>query len=1004
MSAPPSGTVTFLFTDIAGSTRSWESTPDAMSAALDRHNEILAGAIRRHGGHIFKTVGDAFCSAFSNAGQAVAAAIDGQRALAAEEWGAMPMSVRMAIHTGNAESKGGDYFGIDLSLVGRLASAGYGGQVLLSSTSAALVRDHLPPGVSLVDLREHRLRDISRPERVHMLAAPGLAGDFPPLPSLATTPTNIVPPLTSLVGRDEEIAAVAQSLRGGRRLVTLVGPGGVGKTRVAIETALGLWDHFFDGVWVADISPISAEELLPAAVASVFQLRDARPGDEIRVLGRQLAGQKVLLVLDNCEHLREGCARLAAEALAAAPGLSLLATSREALGIAGESVIGLAPLGLPGPAEAVALDAMESFPALRLFRERGALVRSGFEFTEANAAAALSICRGLDALPLAIELAASRLSSMTVEQVATRVAGSLVGLQKDDPTRPPRQQTLRALVDWSSELLNERQRALFLDLSVFAGSWSPEGAAAICGEPGETEDEMVDRLGELVEKSLVVFEERNGTARYRYLDTIRRYAQEALDAGGRRSLLELKRCDWCVQLAIEAESHLRGPEQVAWLGRLNLEMPNFRGALTWCIDTDPARGMELAGHLFRYWWVYGLLAEGRRWLDALVLAGDGAATSSRALVLYGAGVLAHGQGDYEAAEARFKGAIEIYRELGDGDGEADALSGLANVAWRRGDYQGALAKHKRALAMYRTSGDRNRIASSLNNLGLALADRGDHAAARAFYEESLAIRRELGDQLGILTALHNLGIVAAQEGDWERALDSQRAAVESGRRLGDRRAVASALIEIGAVSIRLRKPSEALRAYGEALDLSEEHGDAVRTAQAVEGLAMVAIDGRQWEPAALLTGAAAAQRRRLGMPMTAAETAFTGERLAALARALGNERLQELQRRGAELAGIRGVAGRLQEALRAHEQSRATGPLGDGELLKLTSREGEILGLVALGLTNQEIAERLVVSVRTVETHLGNVYAKIGARGRADAVAFAVRAGLAVPRTGGGTG
>lgn len=998
MSTPPSGTVTFLFTDVVRSTEAWESAPEAMSAALERHNELLGAIIRSHGGYVFKTVGDAFCSAFENAAQAVEAAIEAQLALSREPWEDTRLQVRMAIHTGSPELRTGDYFGLDLSRVSRLAGAGYGGQVLLSGAAAALAADRLPPGASLIDLHEHRLRDLSQPEHVFMVVAPGMEVEFPPLRTLAAPPHNLVAPLTSLVGREDEIARVCAALLGGRRLVTLTGPGGVGKTRIAVEAARRLLDDFGDGVWLIDMAPLTSGEMVPATVASVLRLREALPGDEIGAIGRHMEEKAVLLVLDNCEHVRAACGGFAATLLALAPDLRVLATSREALAVTGEEVQAVAPLGLPPLDEPTSPEALETYPALKLLSERAGLVRTGFAITGANADTVVSICRRLDALPLAIELAASRFSSMTPNEVLARITDRFPALGRSDPSRAHRQETLQALIEWSSQLLDSQQRTLFQRLSVFAGGWDVAAAAAVCGSPGELEGEVADCLSELVEKSLVVFEDNEGVGRYRYLDTIRAYARERLTESGESEEIEQRHREWCLQLATAADANVRGPDQVLWLSRLAIEVPNLRAALASCLQSDVATGLALGGRLFRFWWLHGLLAEGRRWLDEFLRASS-APDEARALVLFGAGILAHGQADYPAALRSFTEALGTYQALGNELGEADSLTGLANVAWRQGDPAAAAGLHRQGLAICRAAGDNNRMAASLNNLGLALVDAGDYDSARAAYEESLEIRQRIGDEIGALTALHNLGIVFAHAGEPSRALEIQGAIIETARRLGDKRAVVSALLEVGRLSLDAGSAADAARAYGEALELSEEIDDQVRTIQAVEGLGMVAVDARQWELAGVLTGAAATRRTRLGAPMTPADLDFTGKRMEALRKALGERRMTEAQRQGTGMARLDGIVGRLLDALESEAQGKpgARAEPG-GQVSGITPREAEILGLVALGLTNQEIAERLVVSVRTVETHLGNVYGKIGVRGRAEAAAFAVRAGLANAR------
>lgn len=816
----------------------------------------------------------------------------------------------------------------------------------------------------------------------------------------AAPPNNLTSPLTSFVGREEELSGITSSLTGETRLVTLTGPGGVGKTRTAIEAARRLLSEFEDGAWLIDIAPLAAADLVPAAVAAVLSIREPQPESITEAIARQLEGKRLLIVLDNCEHMRDASARLVRALLERVPSLRILATSREPLAIDGEVVRVIGPLATPAADEEVPIEAVERYPALRLWRERAVLVRPGFAFTAANAPMAIEICRHLDGLPLAIELAASRLSAMTAEQILARIAGRVGDLRGRDGTRDARQHDIRSLVDWSYRLLDPAQQQLFRRLSVFSGSWEAGAAVRVCGDPGDGDDEVVDRLADLVDRSLVVFEERDGAGRYRYLETIRAYAREKLDESGEAGAMGSRHRGWCLLLAVEGESNLRGPQQKVWLSRLDAEMPNLRGALSSSLETDPDVALQLAGTLMRFWWLRGFLSEGRRWLDEAVAAGSAGPEAAQALALYGAGILAHAQADYAAAVERLNRALSLYESVGDTLGRADAITALANVAWRQGNLRRAAQLHGRSLAVYREANDDRRVAAALNNLGLVLVDSGDYATARGLYEESLAMKQRLGDELGALSTLHNLGIVASHEGDYQRALDIQMDIAQAGRRLGDKRAMISAWLEVGGISLSLGRPGEAVRAYGEALDLTTETSDRVRRAQAIEGLTVVAVEAGHWEIAAELWGTAQEERRTIGAPPTPADQELTAPRIARMLREMGEARVAAARARASARGNLSALISELQASPWSGEDVAATRKAG-AVPTGITAREAEILGLVALGLTNQEIAERLVVSVRTVETHLGNVYGKIGARGRADAAAFAVRTGLATTRGSG---
>jgi predicted ATPase/class 3 adenylate cyclase len=572
----PTGTVTFLFTDIEGSTQLWEQHPDAMRLALARHDASLTAAIQSNHGHVFKTVGDAFCAAFAMAPDAIDAALAAQRHLHALQPSAVPsaaglaLKVRIALHTGAAKVRGGDYFGPALNRVARLLAIAHGGQVLLSGATQELVQDDLPPGSSLRDLGRHRLRDLQRPEQVYQLFAPDLPAHFPPLRSLEAFRHNLPVQLTSFIGRKREMAEVKRLLAESR-LLTLTGSGGCGKTRLALQVAADLLEEFPEGVWLVELAPLADPGLVPQAVASVLGLRE-EPGRSLTAtLTDALRARSLLLVLDNCEHLLSACAQLVESLLHACPQLRVLASSREGLGIGGEQTYPVPSLSLPDPQRLPALDELQEYEAVRLFAERAGLSQPRFAVTAANAPSVVQVCRRLDGIPLAIELAAARMKALPVEKIAERLDDCFRLLTGGSRTALPRQQTLRALIDWSYNLLSEPERTLLRRVSVFAGGWTLEAAEAVCaGEaecagappgplPGIKAWEVIDLLTSLVEKSLVMYEEQGGEARYRLLETVRQYARDRLLETGEAAAVRGRHRDWCLALAERAE-----PETTNW--------------------------------------------------------------------------------------------------------------------------------------------------------------------------------------------------------------------------------------------------------------------------------------------------------------------------------------------------------------------------------------------------------------------------------------------------------
>src|ERR1700752_3091500 len=519
----PTGTVTFLFTDIEGSTQLWEKFPAEMNTALAKHDAILKERIESNRGHIIKTTGDGVHAVFVTVIEAIDAALSVQHDLQLLIDN-LEIKVRMGLHTGEAERRGDDYYGQTLNRAARVMSAGHGGQILISSVTAELAREHLPENTNLLDLGEHRLKNLSKPEHLYQINAPGLRTEFPALHSLNLHPNNLPVQLTSFIGREQELAEEKQKLEGAR-LLTLIGPGGTGKTRLSLQLANDLLVSFRDGVWLIELAPITEPSLVLQAVAAVFGVRE-QPGMPLDSLVlNYLRDKHLLLILDNCEHLVETCAQLADQYLHHCPNLKILASSREALGINGETVYRVPSLVLPDQSK----DSPESlmgYESIQLFVDRASAASPAFNLTEKNAASVAQICYRLDGIPLAIELAAARARVFSPEQIASRLDDRFRLLTGGSRTALPRQQTLRALIDWSYDLLSRDEQTLLRRLSVFAGSWSFEAVEVICSDL-----DVLDLLTQLINKSLVVMEEGDDT-RYRLLETIRQYARDKLLEAG----------------------------------------------------------------------------------------------------------------------------------------------------------------------------------------------------------------------------------------------------------------------------------------------------------------------------------------------------------------------------------------------------------------------------------------------------------------------------------------
>ncbi len=828
MAELPSGTVTFLFTDIEGSTRLWEQSPAAMAPALARHDALMREAIESRGGHIFTTVGDAFCAAFATAPEAIVTALSAQRAVLVEPWPEpIALKVRMALHTGIAEMRSRDYFGPPLNRVARLLAVGNGGQVLLSEATADAARPALPPGASLLDRGVHRLKDLQRPEKVFQLCHPDLPAQRSPLRSLSTHPNNLPQQLTSFIGREKEIADI-EKLLGTTRLLTLAGAGGCGKTRLAMQVAADLLEAYPDGVWLVELAALSDPGLVPQTVASALGLKEERGKSLLQTLTEYLASRRLLLVLDNAEHLLVACAQLADSLLRQCAHVVLLVSSREGLGIAGELTYRVPSLPMPDPIRDDSPERVAQYDSVRLFIERARLQVPQFALTTQNAPALASVCYRLDGIPLALELAAGRVRSMSVEEVNRRLDQTFRLLTGGSRTALPRQQTLRALIDWSYDLLNADEQMLLWRVAVFAGGWTLDAVEQLCSGEGIDESSVLDLLTSLADKSLLHAEERDGTTRYRLLETVRQYARDRLLESGEAQRWRDRHLAYFLALAEKAEPQLMRADQRAWLDRLETEHDNLRSALTWSSAEggDAVSGLRIAGALWWFWFVRGYFGEGRRWLSALLAAApEGRAAAERAKALAGAAGLARQQGDYATARWLYEQSLALRRELGDERGVAAVRAELGLIGFHLGEYAAARVLLNDSIAALRELGDRQGLAMALNSLGMITMDEGDYAAARLLYKESVAIRRELGDRHGIAMTVNNLGVIASHQGDYVAgsALFEEGLAIR--RELGDRRGVALTLLNLGIQNYQLGNKAAAAALFEEGLAVFRKIGD-----------------------------------------------------------------------------------------------------------------------------------------------------------------------------------
>jgi predicted ATPase/class 3 adenylate cyclase/DNA-binding CsgD family transcriptional regulator len=1119
----PTGTVTLILADIEGSARLWESQAAAMPGAIARHDELIDETLGRYGGVRPRDQGegDSFIAAFSRPSDALACALALQLTFADEDWGPTPIRLRIAVHTGEVQLRDDDnYIGHTVNRCARIRDIAHGGQTLVSQATFDLVRDRPPEGTTLKDLGMHRLRDLARPERVHQLCHPGLESDFPSPRSLDTVPNNLPVQLTSFVGRREEIGEVRRLLRDARML-TLTGTGGCGKTRLALQVAADVLEDFPDGVCVADLSSTTDPGLAAKAVASALRLRHEQARALVDILADHVGTQRVLLILDNCEHIVSSCAEIAEALLKACPSLVIMTTSREPLGVPGETPWQVPSLTLPDEKDPPRIEALTTYDAVALFVERALKARPNFRVTNDNAPAVAEVCHRLDGIPLAIELAAARARVLTPKQIADGLHDRFHLLTGGSRVAVPRQQTLQASVDWSYDLLGEAEKTVFRRISVFAGGCTLDAAEAVCAGDGIESNEVLDVLSHLVDRSLVFVEEEGEESRYRLLQTIRDYARDRLIESGEEASVRARHRDTYLDIT-ETGSRAAYGRMDAAFARFETEHDNLRAALEWCKQqSDDEALVRMAGALILFWMLRWHSDEGRRWTNEALSRTVGQRTEARARTLNGLGYLELGQWNVFPVPALANEALAIYRELGDRSGEATSLHLLGTMAvymgqhatgrpqlkeaeaiaketldgeegedptsfrravahwvlaaslesqgysyvytedpdpdaaavaldeaisvarsaraediarrallWRgmaeqmRGEYRRAQPWLEQALDSAREGRSTVMYGWALSQLGTVLLWQGEHERARSCLEESISLLSGTGlDHMNVWQRM-SLAVILLREGDIEGALapfKSEAAAAASLPIPGNRPSVlpwlawveieageldaarehlleASNLIPEGmSPTLAYIRGMEADIAFREgALDRAEElahvaiataarFGVTSSVAQNLEHLAMVAMSLESYEEAARLFAAASATFERTGFVPGKLELDRHAAAIGRLREALGL--------RAFEAAWAEGAAMSLQEAVAYAQRGRGERKRPTKGWASLTPTELEVTKLVAEGLKNAEIAERMFISRNTVETHLKHVFSKLGLSSRTELALEATRRG-----------
>lgn len=901
----PSGTVTFLFTDIEGSTQLWENHPESMRDALAQHDSILREAIESNHGHVIKMTGDGMHGVFEKAVDAVHATLQAQRRLKNPIFD-LQIKVRMGLHSGEAELRDGDYHGQALNRAARIMSAGHGGQVLLSSVTAELAREHLPADTSLLELGEHRLKDLIRPEHIFQLLASDLPKEFLALRSLNILPNNLPSQLTSFIGREREMQE-ARKLLASARLLTLIGPGGTGKTRLSLQLAADQLSEFKDGVWLVELAPLTDSAYMISTIADILELHEVAGIPLIRIVIDYLHAKQLLLIFDNCEHLIEETAQIADQILHACPQLKIIASSREALGIAGETVYRVPSLTLPDASSTSLMD----YESTRLFVERATKAEPRFQLTDHNASSITQICLRLDGIPLAIELAAARVKLFTPEQIAERLDDRFKLLTGGSRTALPRQQTLRALIDWSYQSLNEIEQRALRRLAVFIGGWTFEAAETIIGG-----SDAMDGLLGLVNKSLVNVEEQDGKARYRFLETIRQYAMEKLLESGEAVEVRDRHLHYFLQSTTQApqrEQRLFGalPDDTEWLDRMEQEHDNLRAALEWSASNHPDKALILVYAVGSFWIGRDYNLEARGWCQTILERAKSFSNMEHELArVYGIlGWSSIAIGDHKTGRDAAEAGIALARKFNDKI-IVGRLLGLVSLACIfLGDFPAAEQSLLEAEMIARQTGSDGQLATVLTTRAqLAFSGYGDIQRAKGYLDEAVSFSASLQNEWATAMSLFGMGRAAGVMGDLGTARTKFLQSANLAKKIGNKRQMYSCYSELAHVLRENGELDEPLGIYRDLLPKWKDIGHRAAVAHELECIAYILAKKAHPQRAVTILGAADALRKKIDSAPTPLEQAEYEKEVASLRAKISEAEFRESWEEGQKLTMDEAIA------------------------------------------------------------------------------------------------